>query len=242
MRKVKIFKIGSCRTSISKYIDDNNFECEYNYDLTHTTKEILMYIDILNGDLELKNIPHPECLIRDYDKFKIKKYKKLLDEADILLVETSSLKLVKKNSFFYQIERFNETNTLNTLNGFEVYVQTEEDFKNDVEKIYNKISKPITFVPHITIDFDKETKSKSGENLQTGNLTLNKTRQTIEDYVVRNTKYNVKTSEIFKDYHYSEICDCSKKFDPNHYTDLGYTLLSKKIQDEFYKIINENNI
>lgn len=239
MRKIKVFKIGSCRTSIANYLDNDLFECEYNFDLTHTTKEVLMYLDIINGDIDLNKIDHPSCLMRHQNKFKRVLYKKMIESSDILLIEISSIKIVKKNEFYYQIVRYNEENSIKSLNDFKIFLQSEEDFKSDIEKIYLKVGKPIIFVPHITMDFDKETKTKTGENIQLGNETLKSTREKIESYVVNHTKYNIKTSELFKNYHYEDICDCSKKFDPNHYTDLGYKLLAKKFED-VCKEIHEN--
>jgi hypothetical protein len=45
---------------------------------------------------------------------------------------------------------------------------------------------------------------------------------------------------IFEGYNYTEICDCSKKFDPNHYTKLGYQILTKEIEKIIDVIKNDN--
>jgi hypothetical protein len=238
--KRNIFKMGSCRTSISGYLD--NFDCEYNYDLTHTTKEIIMYLDILDGKIDFKNMKYISCLMRHPNKFKLNTYRKMLNLSDIVIIEISSLKIVKSDDFYYQIVRYNEENKINNIsNDFSIYLQTEDDFVRDIEEIYERIKKPIIFVPHITMDFKRDLNpGGTGENLQLENESLVKTRQTIEKYVVDNTKYNIKTSDLFSGYHYSEICDCSKKFDPNHYTKLGYKILSKKIEEMCIQISNDN--
>jgi arabinogalactan endo-1,4-beta-galactosidase len=81
------------------------------------------------------------------------------------------------------------------------------------------------------MNFDKEPRYKSEENLVINNQTLIESRKLIEKYISENTKIHIKTSEVFFDYHYSDICDCSKKFDPNHYTKLGYQLITSKIEE-----------
>ena len=223
---MKIFKFGSCRTNIEDWIDPK-YQIEYNYDLTHTTKEVLMYLDILDG-LDLSKIPSIDCLMKYAEKFNINSLKSKFDESDIIIIEVSSLKIVEMNGYFYQIVRYKENNPDIKFN---IFLQKESEFIEDIKKIYERIAKPIIFVPHITMNFDKEPRYKSEENLVINNQTLIESRKLIEKYISENTKIHIKTSEVFFDYHYSDICDCSKKFDPNHYTKLGYQLITSKIEE-----------
>lgn len=227
---VKIFKIGSCRTSLSEHLNKDDFYFVDNHDFTHTTKEVIMYLDIIDGTKALKDIDRISCLMKDVDKFDVEFYKRMIDESDILIIEISSLKIIKSGDLYYQIVRHKVEQRKSKMSDFSIYIQDEADFINDIDEICRRIKKPIIFVPHITLDFSIELESES----------LIETRQTIEKYVVDNTKYNIKTSDLFSGYHYSEICDCSKKFDPNHYTKLGYKILSKKIEEMCIQISNDN--
>ena len=151
---------------------------------------------------------------------------------------------MRSGDLYYQIVRYNEENMINGIShDFSIYLQKEDDFAKDIQTIYERIKKPIIFVPHITMDFKRDLNpGGTGENLQLENESLVKTRETIERYVSENTKYNIKTSELFSGYHYSEICDCSKKFDPNHYTGLGYKILSKKVEEVCGEISGDGGI
>lgn len=226
---IKIFKIGSCRTSISEYMDKDCFYFVYNHDFTHTTKEVIMYLDIIYGKKKIKDVDNISYLMKNADDFDVEFYKRAIDESDII-IEISSLKIVKREDLYYQIVRYKTEQRKSPISDFSIYIQNEDDFINDINYIHKIIKKPIIYIPHITLDFNLQPESES----------LIETRETIEKYVVENTKYNIKTSELFSGYHYSEICDCSKKFDPNHYTCLGYKILSKKIEEICIQISNDN--
>jgi hypothetical protein len=233
---MKIFKMGSCRTNIGQFLD-KKYHFIDNYDLTHTTKEILMYLDLFDGKKNANEIKNFECLVRNPNKFKSNIYKSLIDSCDLVIIEISSLKLVEYENNFYQIVRTNENNK---NKDFKIYLQDKISFREDILEISQRIKKPIIFIPHITMSFDKELKKGSGENTIINSETLSETRKLIESYITSMTEFNVKTSEIFSNYHYTEICDCSKKFDPNHYTKLGYQILTKEIEKIIDIIKNDN--
>jgi hypothetical protein len=220
---MKIFKIGSCRTGIKSYLNPK-YQLLENFDFTHTTKEVLMYLEIFDGK-DLSEITNINCLFKNHMDFNISKYRDFLEKSDILIIEISSLKLVEDRGNFYQLVRTKENKKIDE---FKIYTQDADTFLEDVKQICQRIKKPIIFVPHINLNF--------GEN----QYELNETRDLIEKYITSFTKYHVKTSKIFEGYNYTEICDCSKKFDPNHYTKLGYQILTKEIEKIIDVIKNDN--
>ena len=146
---MSIFKFGSCRTNISEYLKGVNIN--YNYDLTHTTKEVIMYLDLFDNINNINKLINPKYLMNNPHLFDAKYFYKMYNDAKIIIIEISSLNLYKLDNEYYQCVRYKSN--CNTLQKCTIITQDEESFKNDIKYISNRINKPIIFIPHININF-----------------------------------------------------------------------------------------
>ena len=147
---VKIFQMGSCRTSFGN-LKSKNCYFKNNYDLTHTSKEIFTYLDLFNNTYDISTMPHPEYLMYNPKNFKPNLYYQYLNSSNIVTIEISSLKLIKFNNFYYQINRERDFRSRDTV--AERIIQSEEDLISDIKKIEQRINKPVIFFGHINSDF-----------------------------------------------------------------------------------------
>ncbi len=215
-KPVKIFVFGSCRSSIGKYVDNNNYKVIHNFGYTHTTKEVLMYLDLFDKKYNISDIKYNNCLINEPLKFNADTYNNWFKEAEIIIIEISSLKLVENDNIYYQL---NYATINGNLSNFNITIQNEEIFNIDIKEIYRRINKHIIFIPNINLNF-YDVPNING---------YVKDRILLEERMVKYCNIYILTSQIFKDYDYHEICDCSKSIDTNHYTILGYDIISKSI-------------
>ena len=111
-----------------------------------------MYLNILDGRIRLEDIPYLDMLIKNPNDFDINKYKKLLDDADVVTVEFSTLKTRELNGFHYSEKIINDP-PKKYHNIIKYYILPDNECINDLIEIQNRINKPIIFISHINFNF-----------------------------------------------------------------------------------------
>lgn len=211
-----IFKIGSCRTNLKDYFI-NNFD--YNYKYSHSSKEVIQWINIFQNKINFKDIPYIELCINDKDNFDIKKYKQIYQQSDILLIEISSLKIVTYNNFYYNLNYFNkeveQDDKIKEI--ININNQSEENLYQDLLEIQQMVfPKKIIFIGHLSLNFYDIQFSSNHRN--------------IIDNVLRKMSNSIILSDLFKNYDYKDIIEN----DINHLNENSKKLIS----DEIKRILN----
>ena len=191
---MKIFIFGSCRTSYLK--TNNKYSVIINCDFTHTTKEVLQYLDFFDNKKNVFDALYPSGIIYSdkLDKFNSNYYKKQLEESDIVIIELSSTQLYYDiKNYYYQLNRLSTIKKLDKSewvdkdNNF-YDILTEDDLYNDMIEIKSRINKPIIYQGHVNFYFDNY------EPLKNKNYVINE-RQKIDNAIL---KYDEKNSIIYK--------------------------------------------
>jgi asparagine synthetase B (glutamine-hydrolysing) len=208
-----IFKIGCCRMNLKDYFITNNFE--YNYSYSHTSKEVLQWLDILENKINFLDIPYIELCIQNKDNFDVTKYQKIYQQSDILLIDISSLKIISYNKFYYNMDYFyreiKQDEKLKEI--INKNIQTEEDLYQDLLKIQQKaFPKKVIFVGHLLMDFYDlpEFNSNSREKI---------------DNVLRKMSNFIVLADLFKDRDYKDIFDN----DADHLKESSKKIIANKI-------------
>lgn len=215
---INIFNIGACRTMFEKQSKDNDtIKCIKNSDLTHTTKEVLMYLDLFENKKSIHTYPKITSLMYEQklSSFNIKKHQYL--NSDVITIEISSFKLIKENDYYYQINRSRETG-----NGdMERIIQTEEDFANDIKEINERIKKPIIYMTHLNLDYyDIE-----------GLYGYIEERERIDDYVKKYCDNFILPKNVFYNMDYKEVCDFyQRNDDTTHINNDAKMILFKELE------------
>ena len=190
---MNIFIFGSCRTNYLKTID--KYSVVNNHDFTHTTKEVLQYLDFFDNKKNVLESLYPSGIMSNVSKFDSNYYKTQLEKSDIVIIELSSIRsFYDKKNYYYQVNRLSKIKNLSKSewidkdNNF-YDILTEEDLYNDMITIQSKINKPIIYQGHINFYFDNY------EPLKNKNYVINE-RQKIDNTIL---KYNKKKSIIYKD-------------------------------------------
>ena len=97
---MKIFKFGSCRSNFSNYSSN---EFTYNTYLTHTLKEVIQYLNIYKGNINMNDIKYIDCIFPKEITMNIEYMRTSLSKCDIVLIEASSLKEVLYENYYYNI-------------------------------------------------------------------------------------------------------------------------------------------
>ena len=147
----RIFKLGSCRMNnlLPNLIN--------NYTYTHTSKEVIQWLDIYENKICIENVPFIDLIIPQKDKFNLNKFKQIYNNCDTLLIEISSSKLVTYKQFYYNLNYYsrelqNNNPTLKEL--IKINIQSEDELYNDLLFIKQRLSsKKVIFVGHLLMDF-----------------------------------------------------------------------------------------
>lgn len=191
---MKIFIFGSCRTNYLKTND--KYTVIRNIDFTHSTKEVLQYLDFFDNKKNVLEALYPSGIIyTDYlESFAPNFYKKKLEESDIVVIELSSIhSYYDKIKYYYQLDRISKIKNLSKSewvdkdNNFHD-ILTEDDLYNDMITIQSRINKPIIYQGHVNFYFDNY------EPLKNKDYVINE-RQVIDNAII---KYNYKHSIIYK--------------------------------------------
>lgn len=155
---MKIFIFGSCRTNYLKTID--KYSVVNNHDFTHTTKEVLQYLDFFYNKKNVFEALYPSGIMSNDSKFDSNYYKTQLEKSDIVIIELSSIhSFYDKKNYYYQCNRLSKIKNLDKSewidkdNNFHD-ILTEEDLYNDMITIQSRINKPIIYQGHINFYFD----------------------------------------------------------------------------------------
>ena len=231
---LNIFLIGSCRIGFSA--TDKKFI--KNWDLTHTTKEVLAYLDIFDGKITKEDYPNIEslmlvikkqaCKIPEFE-FDYILYSNRLNKSDIVLIEISSLKIYHKNGFIYQLNRAKKNNF-----STDIHIQTEAEFIEDIKEIERRINKPIIFIGHVDLDFSDNINIKSKLNIE-GRIEI---RGYLDSLIRKHCKNHIICSDVFKDIHYTGIIDIQHDLnDTSHLTEYASTLLLQDISEKIKTLL-----
>jgi len=224
-KKIKIFKIGSCRSSINEYVLPD-IDIFYNYDFCHSTKEVLQYIDFMEGKKKLNKNKEMQCIMDNPEAYDAKYYKKYYDEADIIYIEVSSIKIFEYDSYYYSQTRYRSftENSNNVELDTICYSMTLEQLENDIEEIKKRINKPVIFQGHYDVSrlVDKNFNKK-----------LIETRKLIDNALLNSADYKIILKNILKSP--SIMLSKYNESDFNHFSEIGY----KTIGEEFNKIVKK---
>lgn len=214
-----IFKLGSCRMNLKDCFTSNNFE--YNYSYSHTSKEVIQWLDILENKINFQDIPFNELCVQNKDKFDIKKYQQIYQQSDILLIEISSLKIVSYNNFYYNLNYFHVEKKQCNIKQYDkinINIQSEENLYQDLLKIQQRVfPKKVIFVGHLIMDFYDLPK----------NINSTKFLNRIQiDNVLRKIDYSIILTDVFKDFNdYKDVFDN----DVNHLKESSKKIIASKI-------------
>jgi hypothetical protein len=221
----KIFHLGSCRTALDKF-SDKNFTFTKNYDLTHTTKEVLMYLDLFDGIKKIDGIERADNLMYNPENFIARRWDVTLKQADAVIIEICSLKIIKHNNDYYQINR---VYAKPDRSNFPFYIQTEEEFAADIKLIQQRINKPILFVGHVNHNFyDIE-----------GIKGYIKERGILDSYIKKYcTNYLILGETDLVKHDYKKVFSFwNREDDTTHLSLFGTKLVCKEIKKKLKKII-----
>ena len=196
-----MFKIGSCRMDLDNYYDNTFYK---NIAYTHTSKEVIQWLDILENKLNIKDISFSELVLQNNKIYDLSNSKINFNKSEIILIEISSMKIKTYNNFFYNINYFSNKSKDNQfikefING---YIQTEEELYNDLLIIQKRLpNKKIIFVGHLLMNFYDYPN-------------FNTSYRSKIDSILRKIKKNtIVLSDLFKTQDYKEVFDN----DINHY-------------------------
>ena len=220
---MKIFIFGSCRTN---YLEKNkNYTVIRNHNFTHSTKEVLQYLDFFDNKKNVLEALYPSGIMSNHYKFDSNYYKTQLEKSDIVIIELSSIhSFYDKKNYYYQINHLSKIKNLDKSewidkdNNFHD-ILTEEDLYNDMITIQSRINKRIIYQGHVNFYFDNY------EPLKNKNYVINE-RQKIDNAIL---KYDEKNSiiykNVFKNYNWRNIL--LSENDLNHINSVGMNTLEK---------------
>jgi len=223
-KKINVYRFGSCRTNYLRIKDDINTNNNLGGNFTHTTKEVIQQIKMLNNEINIHECEYPKCFTKYISESE--NYKRMYNDADVILIELSSIKETIDNAGFYYniVELMRHYNPKEVPTKYVCQKATLEDVKNDISIIKSMINKPIIFQGHINMNFINNTSKVSN-------------RQLIDEAI--SNELNLTYENIFGD---DKEKVCARKEDgsisTNHITKYAYDELYKN----FVKILKENNL
>lgn len=213
-----IFNIGSCRSDFRKHsnLDYINIPT---FDYVHTTKELLIHLDFIQGKKNIHDYPNLNWLMHMPRQKDFRKKCIFFLKSDIITIEISSFKIYKKDGCYYQINR----SIVNNKKMVDFYRQSEEEFAKDIQEIYQRINKPIIFIGHLNLYFDN-IKGVDG---------YIKERQLLDEYIKKYCKHYILPSDVFKGYNYTDILDFRHRpNDTKHLTHDAKNILYNSVYDK----------
>ena len=215
---------GTCR--LKEINNNNNLNNLISY--THSTKEVIQFINFLQGKLNIP-IPYNKLCFRtaicdnkfiDYDD----KYNKLFIDTDIFIIEICSNKKYIHNNFYLHHlcvdKRFSEYN-INTpqeiLNNFIIIKQSDEEIEDDILEIQKLLyPRKIIIVSHYN-------SKQNGEFIDARNHLINLLNSICLKYDIPFINPTIALSN------YSQ--EQVMQYDLGHYTDFGLNEFSNYINN-----------
>ena len=221
---INIFKFGSCRASIAEY---SKHKFCYNHDCTHSTKEIIQYLDFFDNIKNCMDCDYPNAIMNNPEGFDYNNYKDKLEKCDIVYIEISALNLVKHNNYYLQLDRYSANR--DKMKEVIHYTMTNNDVIEDLKIIENRIQKPIILQGHINLQFTDVPNFKNNDFFI-------KNRQDIDTAIKQTNYQSIIIGELFKDIDYKEICayDKNKNIDTYHLSVFAYSKIGQYF-DELVK-------
>jgi len=228
---MKIFVFGSCRINYLK--PNDKYSVIQNHDFTHSTKEVLQYLDFFDNKKNVLEALYPSGIIyTDYlNTFNPNYYKKELEESDIVVIEICSIQsYYDYKKYYYQLNRISKIKNLSKSEWVDQDknfndILTEEDLYNDMIAIQSRINKPIIYQGHINFYFDNY------EPLKHKNYCIDE-RQIIDNAIIKyDNQKSIIYKNVFKNYNWRDIV--IDKTDINHLNLLGMNIL----KEYFEKIV-----
>jgi hypothetical protein len=223
---MSITLFGSCR--LNKIKNHNNLNNLINY--THSTKEVIQYINFLKGELKIpqpyNNICFRTGIIEDKFIEFDDTYKNIFLDTKFFIIEISSNKKYIHNNFYLHHlsvdSRFEFFNLLNKtpkdiLDNYIIEKQNDEEIENDILEIQRMLyPKKIIIVSHYN-------SKKNNEYLNARNNLIN-----LLDKICN--KYNIEfinPTNVLSQFSQDEIMTQ----DLGHYTELGKNEFAKYIDN-----------
>ena len=222
---------GSCRISHLNYHNDLNNLISF----THSTKEVIQYINFLKGELIIP-IPYNKLCFRtaicdntyiNYNDL----YNKLFIESDICIIEVCSSKLYMYNDFYlHQLcldtnyEYYKNINEID-ISDIVIKKQSDEEIECDILEIQKILyPKKIIIVSHYNSKIN-------GKYLSSRNHLIN-----LLDNICK--KYNiffVNPTSVLSKYSQEEVMTN----DLGHYTDIGFQEITEYLNN-YVNMISKN--
>jgi hypothetical protein len=153
---MSITLFGTCR--LNNIHNHNGLNNLINY--SHSTKEVIQFINFLKGELTIPN-PYNKLCFRTaicYNKFidYNDTYNKLFIDTDIFIIEICSNKKYIHNNFYLhhlcvdkRVSDYNKNTPQEVLNNFIIEKQSDEEIENDILEIQKMLyPKKIIIVSH----------------------------------------------------------------------------------------------
>jgi hypothetical protein len=211
---MSITLFGTCR--LNNIYNHNNLNNLISY--THSTKEVIQFINFLKGELSIPE-PYNKLCFRsaicenkfiDYNDT----YNKLFIDTDIFIMEICSNKKYIHNDFYLhhlcvdkRFSWYNNNTPDYILNNFIILKQSDEEIENDILEIQKMLyPKKIIIVSHYN-------SKQNGEYINERNNLIN----LLENICKKNNIYFVNPTNVLSNFNQEQVMTS----DLGHYTALG---------------------
>ena len=222
---------GSCR--IHNINNNNNLNEDLNF--THTTKEVIQFINFLQNKIYIRLPYNNICFrsgIRD-NKLIIynEKYNKLFKNTDVFIIEICSRKNYIHNNYYlhylciHKAHSFwNKYTPIDILCNYETKIQSDEEIENDILQIYRLLyPKKIIIVSHYNSKIN-------GKYIDSRNNLINLLSNICKKYNIN----FIDPSKVLSNFTQKEIIED----DLNHYTSFGINEISKYLNNYINLLLN----
>ena len=228
---MSITLFGTCR--LDKINNHNNLNNLINY--SHSTKEVIQFINFLKGELNIPPIYNQLCFrtaicenkFIDYNHT----YNKLFVNTDIFIIEICSNKKYIHNDFYLHhlsVDKrkeysITEHTPLEILNNFIIEKQSDEEIENDILEIQKMLyPRKIIIVSHYN------SKLQNGEYINSRNNLINLLNSICKKYDIP----FINPTIVLSNYNQEQVM----KSDLGHYTDFGVNEFSNYVNN-FLKLM-----
>ena len=179
-----------------------------------------MYLDFFDGMKQPALVPHLDCLMYFPENYRPEPCRQNLDNADVVVIEISSLKMFRYLDHHYQLKMVGKQNKLAIMDS---YSQPLGDLAADLALIQQRISKPIIFTGHVDLDF-YDVPGVHGHIAERGQI----------DAVLQQHCANfISLKKLFRERDYKTVCDFSYgEHDTHHITNTSKQLLRDAVVEK----------